>query len=66
MLDQPEKIDAKCPFCHGEQVFMVDIIAALNAPLPTLFAIECKTWSNSHPRIFASRFARTIRLGGIQ
>ena len=43
MLDQPEKIDAKCPFCHGEQVFMVDIIAALNAPLPTLFAIECKT-----------------------
>ena len=42
MLDQPEKIEAKCPFCHGEEVFMVDIIAACDAPLPTRFAIRAR------------------------
>ena len=47
MLDQPEKIDATCPFCHGTEVFMTDIKAALNAPLPTLYSIKCNTCSRT-------------------
>jgi hypothetical protein len=41
-MPELEKIEAACPFCQSDEIFMIGVIAAFNAPLPDIFAIECK------------------------
>lgn len=38
----PEKIEATCPSCQSDEVFVVDFIAGSIFPLPDIFAIDCK------------------------
>lgn len=39
---EPEKIEATCPFCQSDEVFIIDFIAGGILPLPDIFAIECR------------------------
>lgn len=39
---EPEKIEATCPFCQSDEIFILDFIAGAMFPLPDIFAIECK------------------------
>ena len=38
---EPE-IEITCPFCQGNEVMIIDIIAGCNPPLPDIFALACK------------------------
>jgi hypothetical protein len=41
-MEDLEKIEVDCPVCQSGEVFIVDIIAGGIAPLPDIFAIDCK------------------------
>lgn len=40
-MEEPN-IEAPCPFCQSNKVVITGIIAAFNAPLPDVFALDCK------------------------
>lgn len=35
-------IEITCPFCQSKEVTITGIIAAFNAPLPDVFALDCE------------------------
>lgn len=41
MTEDP-KVETTCPFCQSNEVIITGIIAAFNAPLPDIFALDCK------------------------
>jgi hypothetical protein len=38
---EPE-IEITCPYCQSNEVVVVDFIAAFNAPLPDIYALDCQ------------------------
>jgi hypothetical protein len=36
-----QKIEATCPLCQSDEVFITGIIAAFNVLLPDIFAVDC-------------------------